>query len=141
MKNATEREMKIQITPSTNQDEQCATPLKDSNEAVSKIRQERNRLLRSVTQQPTEVLRDIASLAIGWAMHELEVRFAGAKNDQTPFDFVAWLYCYRIVGLADGNYGTGMMASVTDGVPQRFDTSTCTLVAQLREEAQIGAGQ
>ena len=120
----------------TNQDDQNSVQPNDSKQELMSISEERNRLVRSVMQQPTEVLRDIATLAIGWVMHELEVE----EHQHRPLDFVSWGYRYRIIGLADGEYGSGMMVSRTDKGPQMFDTSTCTLVNQLRN-AQIGDGQ
>lgn len=99
---------------------------------------ERNRLVRSVIQQPTDVLRDIAILAIGWAMHELEVM---GRRHQGPVDFLSWAYGFRIIGLADGKYGHGMMMRATDDGPQMFDTSTYSLVSQLRKHAENGADQ
>lgn len=134
MKQPEEENMTIQNSALTKQDEQSATPPRDLKQQVMEIRQERNRLLRSVVQQPTDVLRDIAILAIGWAAHELEV--AVAEHHHAPFDFVSWVYGYRIFGLGVGEYGTGMMARMTDDGPQMFDTSTCTLVGQLRKYAE-----
>jgi len=97
-----------------------------------------NRLVRSVIQQPTDVLRDIGILAIGWAMHELQVM---KRQPEGPLDILSWAYGFRIIGLADGQCGQGMMIRTTDDGPQMFDTSTCSLVSQLRDYAENGAGQ
>lgn len=105
---------------------------------LSEIIDERNRLIRSVMQQPTEVLRDLAILAIGWAMRELVVM---EKQHQAPSDQISWTYSFRIIGLADGQYGNGLMVQQTEDGPRVFDTSTCALVAQLHEQAGIGVKQ
>jgi hypothetical protein len=118
-------------------DGQGMKPNSDFTQKLTTIIGERNRLVRSVIQQPTDVLRDIAILAIGWAMHELQIM---ERRHQGPHDILSWVYGFRIIGLADGEYGHGMMVRATDDGPQMFDTSTCSLVSQLRKYAENGAG-
>ena len=109
-----------------------STPVDDNK--LSEIIDERNRLVRSVMQQPTEVLRDIATLAVGWVMHELEVM---ERQHQAPSDQLSLVYGLRIIGLADGEYGNGFMVRTSENGQQMFDSSTSALVAQLHEHAGI----
>jgi hypothetical protein len=110
-----------------------STPVDDNK--LSEIIKKRNRLVRSVMHQPTELLRDIATLAVGWVMHELEVM---ERQHQAPSDQLSLVYSLRIIGLADGQYGNGFMVRTSENGPQMFDSSTSALVAQLHEHAGIG---
>jgi hypothetical protein len=102
---------------------------------LSEIIDERNRLVRSVMEQPIQVVRDLATLAVGWVMRELQLM---EKQHRAPFDQLSWVYAFRIIGLADGQYGNGFMVRTNEDGSQTFDTSTFALVAQLHEQAGIG---
>lgn len=106
---------------------------------MAEIIEERNRLVNAVTQQPSEVLRDIAILAVGLAMHNVEMIGEMLEKRQVPSDSditTSLIYGLRIVGLADGEYGHGVMMRVSNAGSQLFDTSTCSLATQLCESAE-----
>jgi|GEM_PF-4974143 len=137
MKKVEEQNMTIQGNPTTEQDQQGPKD-KASNQRLAEIIDERNRLVRSVMKQPNEVLQDMAILAVGWAMQELAV--PRLQQEYHP-DLLSGIYRLRVIGLADGDYGDGIMVEAGDDGPKMFDTSACTLLAHLRKYAQIGARQ
>ena len=94
---------------------------------IEQLKQERARLIRSVMEQPVEVLQDIAVLAVASVMHEMINRRLEEQGKSLP----AIPYELRILQLAEGEYGIGL-AITQDGMGL---TSTQALVESLRAKS------